>query len=191
MHHSPRRDKPLTSVNALRHEPIPFPFSDHPLRLVSRGDFRWTIQQNVFRLTRHFRKEIPMPNRKEPPSHLGKVGKTKWRNLIAEFDFFGAEFDVLELYCADFDTLARIDAELATMGVVVAGSEGQPVVNPLLKERRETVKQIDALAMSLALPVEGEEYGRRRSGAARAAAKTRKPPKTNVNRVAHLRGDAV
>ncbi|MFA1703037.1 P27 family phage terminase small subunit [Mycobacterium intracellulare] len=130
-----------------------------------------------------------MQSRKEPPSHLGKVGKAKWRKLTAEFSFSEAENDTLELYASAWDVLTRIDAELADMGVVVAGSEGQPVVNPLLKERRETVKQIDALAISLALPVEGEEYGRRRSGAARAAAKTRKPSKVNVNRVEHLRGE--
>lgn len=131
-----------------------------------------------------------MQSRKQPPSHLGKVGKAKWRNLTAEFSFSAHEFDVLELYAADFDVLARIDAELATMGVVVAGSEGQPVPNPLLRERRETIKQIDALAMSLALPVEGETQGTRRTGAARAKAKVKPPPKMNVNRVARLRGGA-
>lgn len=131
-----------------------------------------------------------MESRKQPPSHLGKVGKAKWRNLVAEFSFFAHEFDLLELYCADFDVLARIDAELATMGVVVAGSEGQPVPNPLLRERRETIKQLDALAVALALPVDGEAQGTRRSGAARAKAKVKPPPKTNVNKVNHLRDGA-
>lgn len=133
-----------------------------------------------------------MQSRKDPPSHLGKVGKAKWRNLTAENSFSAAEFVTLELLCAQLDMLARLDAELSAMGVIVAGSEGQPVVNPVLRERRETIKQIDALMVALAIPVEGESYGKRRSGAARAAAKTRKAPKLGgrVARVTEMQGGA-
>jgi P27 family predicted phage terminase small subunit len=118
-----------------------------------------------------------MQDRKQPPSHLRKCGKAKWRKLVAENDFSAAETDTLELYCSLWDTLDKLDAELATMGVVVAGSEGQPVVNPVLRERRETIKQIDALMVALAIPVDGESFGVRRSGSARAAVKAKRPPK--------------
>jgi len=129
-------------------------------------------------------------NRNQPPSHLRKTGKAAWRRLVAENDFSAAEFVTLELLCAQLDTLDKLDVEMATMAVVTAGSEGQPVVNPILRERRETIKQIDSLMVALAIPIDGEAYGVRRSGSARAAAKTRKPPKTNVNTVSHLRGGA-
>ena len=131
-----------------------------------------------------------MQNRKQPPPGLGKVGKAKWRKLTQENTFSEAEFDTLELYCSMWDTLTKLDAELVTMGVVVSGSEGQPVVNPVLRERRETIKQIDALMVALALPVEGEAYGKRRSGAVRAAAKAKRPPKSNPGKIAHLRDGA-
>lgn len=132
-----------------------------------------------------------MQNRKDPPSHLGKRGKALWRSLTAEFSFSAAEFPILELVCSQWDTLAKLDAELAGMGVVVAGSEGQPVVNGILRERRETIKQIDALLVALALPVDGEQYGTRRTGAARATAKVRRVPKDpRVNQVSRLLGGA-
>jgi phage terminase small subunit len=120
-----------------------------------------------------------MQNRKQPPSHLGKCGKANWRKVTAENSFSAAEFLTLELLCAQLDTLDKLDTEMSTMGVVVAGSEGQPVVNPVLRERRETIKQIDQLMVALALPVDGEAFGTRRSGAARAAAKALKPRKIN------------
>lgn len=132
-----------------------------------------------------------MQSRKELPSHLRKRGKSVWRRLIAENAFSEAELVTLELLCAQLDALDKLDAELATMGVVVAGSEGQPVVNPILRERRETIRQVDALMVALALPVEGEEYGKRRSGSARSAAKVRRAPKDpRVNKVNQLRDGA-
>lgn len=120
-----------------------------------------------------------MENRKQPPSQLGRRGKSVWRRLIGENTFSASEIVTLELLCAQLDTLDKLDSELATMSVVVSGSEGQPVMNPVLRERRETIKQIDALMVALAIPVEGESFGVRRSGAARAAAKAPKVRKTN------------
>lgn len=132
-----------------------------------------------------------MQSRKQPPAHLGKVGKSKWRRLIEENTFSASELVTLELLCAQLDALDKLDSEMATMGVVVAGSEGQPVVNPVLRERRETIRQIDQLMVALAIPVAGESHGVRRSGAARAAAKVRRAPNDpRVRRVEDLRGGA-
>jgi len=184
-----RHSKPLTCTFT-RQTPYGGSFNDHPAEARQSRDFSLAGQQSNFRLTCNFRKAIPMQNRNQPPSHLRKTGKAAWRRLVAENDFSAAEFVTLELLCAQLDTLDKLDVEMATMAVVTAGSEGQPVVNPILRERRETIKQIDSLMVALAIPIDGEAYGVRRSGSARAAAKTRKPPKTNVNTVSHLRGGA-
>ena len=123
---------------------------------------------------------------KRPPAHLKKGGRAFWRNLTAENRLDAAEYNTLDMLGRLIDAVDAIDAEMATMGVIVSGSEGQPATNPLLRERRETIKLIDQLTTALAIPVAGESHGQRRSGAAKAAAKTPKPPKSNAARISHL-----
>jgi phage terminase small subunit len=125
-----------------------------------------------------------------PPRDLDKAGKALWRTITRENSFDAAEFALLHLLCRTIDVLERIALDLSDMGVVVAGSTGQPRVNPLLAEQREQIRVADQLVQALAIPVPGEAAGQRRSGAAKAVAKTRRPPKTNLNRVNHLIGGA-
>jgi len=126
--------------------------------------------------------------RKRPPDDLAKAGTALWNSITRQYAFDAAEYVLLHMLCRTVDVLERINADLAEMGVTVAGSTGQPRTNPLLAEQREQIKIADQLVQSLALPVEGESHGQRRSGAAKAAAKTRKPPKMGgrVSRIAEM-----
>jgi hypothetical protein len=107
--------------------------------------------------------------RKPPPVGLNASGKTLWRTIIGEYELDPAEFVLLHQLCRAVDVLDRLNVDLAGMGVTVSGSTGQPRVKPLLAEIREQVKLVDRLQMSLALPMAGEQQGRRRAPAAKAA----------------------
>jgi P27 family predicted phage terminase small subunit len=101
---------------------------------------------------------------------LNEDGKALWRNVTREFDFNSAEMALLQQLCETIDEIAAMKAEMSDMGVVVAGSKGQPVVNPVIKTLAEHRKLADQLTAALALPVTGEVIGQRRSAAAKQAA---------------------
>jgi hypothetical protein len=125
--------------------------------------------------------------RKSYPRGLQQSGKAFWDRVIdGRYTFDPAEYIILERLCRCLDTLDQIDRDIAEMGTVVAGSRSQPRPNPMLREQRETLKLVDQLCRSLALPVPGEAQGKRRSPEAKAAAKVGRTPKSNVNRVRGL-----
>jgi len=129
--------------------------------------------------------------RKPPPSDLGKVGKAVWRSIIRENELSAIEFPLLHQLCRVLDTLDDLYREKAKMTAIVGGSTGQPKVNPILAEIREQTAILDKLVVALAIPLPGESYGARRTGAARAKAKVRKVSSDpRVNRVANLREGA-
>ena len=129
----------------------------------------------------------PPKRRKSYPRGLKRSGKAFWDNIIEDgYIFDPAETVILERLCRCLDTLDQIERDIAQMGTVTAGSRSQPRPNPMLREQRETLKLIEHLCRSLALPVPGEAHGKRRSPEAKAAAKLGRAPKSNVNRVSGL-----
>ncbi|WP_375003719.1 P27 family phage terminase small subunit [Aeromicrobium sp. CTD01-1L150] len=84
-------------------------------------------------------------------------------DVLAAYDLDPAEQALLAQACRTLDELNRISDELATAQLMVTGSTGQPVPNPLLEQARAHRRVLDALARSLALPVDGEQHGTRRS----------------------------
>ena len=103
------------------------------------------------------------PKRKRCPPDLQSTGKTLWNTIIGQYTLDPAEYVLLHQLCRAVDMLDRISADLAEMGVVVSGSEGQPRVNPLLGEQRAQVRLVDQLQQALALPIAGEPLGVRRA----------------------------
>jgi hypothetical protein len=124
--------------------------------------------------------------RKNHPRGLRASGKALWDNVIENYTLDPAETVILERLCRCLDVLDRIDRDLSDMGTVVAGSRNQPRPNPMLREQRETLKIVDQLCRSLALPLPGESQGKRRSPDARRSAKAGRTRKSNVNRVRGL-----
>lgn len=108
---------------------------------------------------------------KPPPRDLLVSGKALWRCVIGAYTLDAAEVVLLHQLCRAVDVLDRLHADLAEMGVTVAGSTGQPRPNPLLGEVREQVKIVDRLQQALALPLTGENAGVRRSPSRKAAAR--------------------
>jgi hypothetical protein len=111
--------------------------------------------------------------RKPVPGDLKARGKALWRNVGRTYALDPAETALLHELCRTVDELDALTAAMDDQSPVVAGSQGQPRPHPLLAEIRQHRKVAESLAVALALPVDGETIGRRRSVNARAAAQAR------------------
>jgi hypothetical protein len=107
------------------------------------------------------------------PKDLGASGVALWRRLTKEFDFNSAETELAHQLCVTVDEETMMRDELADMGVTVAGSKGQPVLNPVFAQLAVHRKLIDQLTTALSLPLDGEVVGRRRSAVAKQNADSR------------------
>jgi hypothetical protein len=112
---------------------------------------------------------------KPPKGLLPSTGAALWRDVVALYDLRVDELVVLERACRATDRIAAMETERGKR-VTTAGSMGQLVLHPLVKEIRETEAQIARLLASLKLPDDGAGAGageRPRSTQARAAAQSR------------------
>ena len=107
------------------------------------------------------------------PSGLKTAGRALWREVNASYGLNPAESLMLVQLCRCADRIEAIEAELDGADLVVPGSTGQPACHPLLGEWRAQARVAESLARSLALPMPGEDVGRRRSPSAREAAAQR------------------
>jgi hypothetical protein len=107
--------------------------------------------------------------RKPPPSDLKARGKALWRNVFGTYVLDPAETALLHELCRAADELDALTAAMADESPVVEGPQGQPRPHPLLAEIRQHRRLAETLAVALALPVDGETIGHRRSNNARTA----------------------
>jgi hypothetical protein len=115
---------------------------------------------------------------KPAPKDLQQAGRKLWRNATAEFTFNAVEVELLYQLCCVVDEVAAMRADLREMGYIVAGSEKQPRINPVVAALANHRKLADTLATALSLPIEGEAVGRRRSAVAKQNADARWKPKS-------------
>ncbi len=119
------------------------------------------------------------------------AGETFSAAVLVAYDLDPAERAVLAEAARTIDELVRIDDALRTAELMVEGSMGQPVPNPLLAEARQHRKVLESLARSLALPLWGEHTGTVRHPQQRQAGKARHSgPRLSVARKAAGDGDA-
>ena len=76
------------------------------------------------------------PAKRRKPRGLLARGAAFWAATTAEFEFSTAETALLEEACRCLDRLDALAEAIASLGPMVAGSTGQPVVNPALTEAR-------------------------------------------------------
>ncbi|MCV7236548.1 P27 family phage terminase small subunit [Mycolicibacterium celeriflavum] len=82
------------------------------------------------------------------------------------------EIQLLRELCKVVDRIEELDRILAEDGLLVTGNRGQlPRAHPLLMELREERKAVVRLVAELALPLPGEQIGRRRSPQQKTAAR--------------------
>jgi hypothetical protein len=83
-----------------------------------------------------------------------------WRSVAGVYQLRPDELAVLREACRIADTVARLEAALADQPVMVAGSMGQQVTNPLFAELRMQRQALAGLLRQLRLPdLEGSARG--------------------------------
>jgi hypothetical protein len=108
------------------------------------------------------------------PRGLAAVGAKLWREVVATYDLRVDELTVLEAACRASDRSALMRDELDALPLMVTGSTGQQVVNPLVAEIRAHEAQVASLLARLKLPDDPVDAADSpRSAQARAAAQSR------------------
>lgn len=108
-----------------------------------------------------------------PPRDLGPRGRALWRKAVGEFQFHAVERELLRQLATTVDEITALEKALAQQGPTVKGSRGQQVLNPCYGQLVSHRKLADQLVTALALPVQDEVVGRRRSAQAKQAVQTR------------------
>ncbi|WP_067891236.1 hypothetical protein [Nocardia vaccinii] len=106
------------------------------------------------------------------PRNLSAAGRKLWTKITTDYDLRADELRVLEDACRESDLIDTLEAESRGAQLVVQGSTGQPVINPLISELRQHRSTLASLFRQLKLPDEGANP-EARSASARAAANAR------------------
>src|SRR5215204_910014 len=88
----------------------------------------------------------------------GSAGEL-WSSVSEAYDLDPAERSLLLQACRCLVELDRIEGELSSAQLMVTGSTGQPVPNPLLASALAHRKVLESLLRSLALPAPGQSAG--------------------------------
>lgn len=112
-----------------------------------------------------------------PPADLGEKARQLWDNITSEYELRADERRLLEDACREVDIIERLEAEMRLSPVLDMGSQGQPVISPILPELRQHRAILRALLAQLKLnDVPGADAAETydpRSEAARHAARQR------------------
>lgn len=115
-----------------------------------------------------------MPPARKPPANLGAKARSVWTRTTKDFDLRADELRLLEDACREIDLVDRLDRALRDGDLMVQGSMGQQVTNPLLQEIRQHRLALARLFNQLHLPDDDtEESPARASAAARDLANRR------------------
>lgn len=111
-----------------------------------------------------------MTSKPRAPKGLQPAGAALWRAVSGGYALRPDEYRVLSDACREVDLIDRIQLELDSSDLMVTGSQGQPVVNPLAAELRQHRAALAALLRQLKLPDDDAPAVDNRSTHARAAA---------------------
>lgn len=77
--------------------------------------------------------ELPPP---PSPEKLGARGQTFWNDVAGDWDLRPDELEILAAACRTLDLIHSMELELEGQSRTVRGSQGQPVIHPLISELR-------------------------------------------------------
>lgn len=77
------------------------------------------------------RPPLPLPREK-----LGARGSAFWNDVAGEWELRPDELEILGAACRTLDLIQSMEQELEGQPRTVRGSQGQPVINPLVSELR-------------------------------------------------------
>ena len=86
------------------------------------------------------------------PKGLAVKGKRVWKDVTSKYELRTDELDILEDICRESDLIDRLEADLVGAELMVKGSQGQDVANPLVGEVRQHRATKKSLWASLKLP---------------------------------------
>lgn len=115
-------------------------------------------------------------NPPKPPTGLKPGGRALWNSIAKEYKLRPDERRVLAEACRELDLIADLDRNLAAGDILITGSMGQQVLNPLVAELRQHRSTLATLLRQLKLPDEAPAKAQEpgdRSATARAAANAR------------------
>jgi hypothetical protein len=125
-----------------------------------------------------------------PPRGLGKAGAALWRRMTGQFQFHEGELQILRQVAATVDEIDVMEAALAELGPMIPGSRGQMRLNPLYNQLAVHRTMVDRLTLSLGLPADGEQVGKRRSPQAKQAANSRWKSQARRGRIGSVAAQA-
>jgi hypothetical protein len=95
----------------------------------------------------------------QPPDGLEEAGLRLWTAITEAFDLNAGELEILRQACATSDEIVQLERELRSTSLTVAGYNGQPRPNPLIRILQEHRLLLRRLVDSLRLPDLDEESG--------------------------------
>lgn len=122
------------------------------------------------------------------PAGLGRAGRALWRRLTGRYEFTVGELLIVEQAARQADLVADLEAALERDGLVVLGSQGQPRLNAVATELRQSRLALGRLLGDLRLPTEDDRPMSAASLRARHAALARWAPTAQLREA--RRGDA-
>lgn len=110
---------------------------------------------------------------KKAPSHLGPAARRLWREINGTYELRPDELRILEDACREMDVIDFLEDQRRdeNFELMIRGSQGQMVMNPVLAELRQHRGALRQLLSQLKLP--DEAGGESRSSQAREAANAR------------------
>lgn len=109
----------------------------------------------------------------KPPTGLRARGKRNWIAVTEKYDLRTDELDILEDICREIDMIDALEKELKDADLIVLGSQGQEVANPMISELRQHRATKKSLWAALKLPDEAaaaDINAQRKGGQSRWAA---------------------
>ena len=106
------------------------------------------------------------------PNGLGNRGRALWRSIVKGlpdgWELDEREVALLTLAARQTDDVAKLETAIKREGLMVAGSAGQPVLNPAVAEARQGRLALGRLLGQIELP---DEEGKARGEASRRGQK--------------------
>ncbi|MGB2738753.1 MAG: hypothetical protein WBC27_12010 [Candidatus Nanopelagicales bacterium] len=88
------------------------------------------------------------------PKNLGPAGRKLWAGITARWELDPREVALLTAACKQADDVAALEKVLKDDGLVVEGSQGQPRLNAVVTELRQSRAAVSRLLIDLRLPSE-------------------------------------
>lgn len=97
-----------------------------------------------------------MPSPPLPREKLGARGSAFWNDVAGEWELRPDELEILGAACRTLDLIQSMEQELEGQPRTVRGSQGQPVINPLVSELRFYRQSLASHLRALRIPDDDE-----------------------------------